>query len=151
MNDIGPQRFDLIGIKHIVPWRHITFTVGHRINKPSVSIARKVSQIDPPLRVAHTRAVARRAMAREQRCTSFDLLWRKLRLIAGRRGARAHERETQAYSRKNVHMLVANCLPYSGINAKVHTEPPVGTRSATFMVRLRTPPMPDRTATYCRP
>ena len=40
---------------------------------------------------------------------------------------------------------------YSGINAKVHTDPPVGTASATFMTRLRTPPMPDRTATYCRP
>jgi hypothetical protein len=40
---------------------------------------------------------------------------------------------------------------YSGISAKVHTEPPVGVRSATFITRLSTPPMPDSTVTYCRP
>jgi hypothetical protein len=47
--------------------------------------------------------------------------------------------------------VVANHRAHSGISAKVHTEPPVGVRSATFMTRLSTPPMPDSTVTYCRP
>jgi beta-lactamase family protein len=63
--DIGPQRLDLFGIKHIVPRRHGALSICHRIDKARVGIARKGPQIDRPLRIAHARAVARRTVACE--------------------------------------------------------------------------------------
>jgi hypothetical protein len=64
-DDIGPYRFNLIGIKHIIPWRHIALPVSHGIDKTCMGIARKVSQIDRPLRIAHTCAVASCTVPRE--------------------------------------------------------------------------------------
>jgi hypothetical protein len=42
-DDIRPERFDLVGIKRIVPWRHIALPVGDGIDKTCVSIVREVS------------------------------------------------------------------------------------------------------------
>jgi len=64
-DDICPQGFDIIGIKHIVPWRHIALPVGHGIDKTCVGVARKVPQINRPLGIAHTCAVAGRTVVRE--------------------------------------------------------------------------------------
>src|SRR5215831_9366073 len=88
--------FDIIGIKHIVPWRHIALPIGHGIDKTCVGVARKVPQIDRPLRIAHTCAVAGRTVVREERRAFSDLLWSKLWLTVLRCGAVAHERETEA-------------------------------------------------------
>src|SRR6516225_3901560 len=63
--DISPKLLDLLGIKHIFPRRHIAFPVSYGINETCSGIARKLSQIDRPLRIAHTSAVTCRAMARE--------------------------------------------------------------------------------------
>jgi hypothetical protein len=49
----------------IVPRRHIAFTVSYGINKTCVGIARKLSQINRPLWIAHTGAVTGRAIASE--------------------------------------------------------------------------------------
>ena len=89
--------------------------------------------------------VAGRAVLREQRFTLLDLYRRKSRVL--RPDARTKKCEAEGSS--NPHS--SRNLSYSGINANVHTDPPVGVRSATFMTRLRTPPMPDRTVTYWRP
>ena len=64
-DDIGPYRFNLIGIKHVIPWRHIALPVSHGIDKTCVGIARKVSQIDRPLRITHTCTMASRTVARK--------------------------------------------------------------------------------------
>jgi len=64
-DDIGPYRFNLIGIKHIIPWRHIALPVSHGIDKTCMGIARKVSQIDRPLRITHTCTMASRTVARK--------------------------------------------------------------------------------------
>src|SRR6185436_6502030 len=75
-DDIGPQRLDLRGFEHVIPWRHVALAVGHRIDKTVVGVARKGPQIERPLRIAHARAMAGRAMAREQRRALLDLLRR---------------------------------------------------------------------------
>ena len=64
-DDIGPYRFNLIGIKHIIPWRHIALPVSHGIDKTCMGVAWKVPQIDRPLRIAHTCTMASRTVARK--------------------------------------------------------------------------------------
>src|SRR5262249_58509789 len=48
---IGPYRFNLFGIEHIIPRRHVALAVGHRIDETRASVARKGTQVDCPLRI----------------------------------------------------------------------------------------------------
>src|SRR5437870_175769 len=59
------------------------------------------------------------------------------------KGRRARPRKREAEDAGPSH-------PHSGINANVHTEPPVGTLSVTTRLAML-PPRPDRTVKYCRP
>src|SRR5712691_3836166 len=143
-DDIRPQCFDVVGLEHVAPRRHVSHAVGHRIDEARVVLARKFSQIDRPLRLGHARTVAGLAPDFVKLRALPDLL-RRERLPVLRRGARARKREADA---EESHLLRP---PLStGINANVHTEPPAGTLSVTR--RLATlPPRPERTVTYCRP
>ena len=88
-------------------------------------------------------------MAREQRRALLDLLRRDPG--ASWAAALAQTSARPRLAAAITFMSSRDRVPYSGISAKVHTDPPVGVPSATFMTRLRTPPMPDSTVTYCRP
>src|SRR5262249_14770848 len=62
---VAPKRFDIVWMQHVVPRRHVAFSVGHGIDKSCVGVGREVPQIDRPLRIAHTCAVAGRTVVRE--------------------------------------------------------------------------------------
>lgn len=107
-DDIGPQRLDLPGFEHVIPWRHVALAVGHRIDKTVVAVARKGPQIERPLRIAHARAMAGRAMAREQRRALLDLLRRDPGVIVLGRGARADQREAEACGCNHFHVVAGS-------------------------------------------
>jgi hypothetical protein len=67
--------------------------------------------------------------------TGPRLYWSKLRGPILRRGARAEQREAEGRGWIAFMSWRITCA-YSGIGAKVLTEPPVRVRSATFMTRL---------------
>ena len=95
--------WQLFGIEHIIPRRHVAFAVGHGIDETRVSIARKSTQVDCPLRITHARAMARRTIAREQIGTLLDLLRREFRRALLSCGGQAEERQAEAGGHKSVH------------------------------------------------
>src|SRR4030081_3326519 len=106
-------------------------------------LPRKFSQILRPFRVGEARPVTGLAMGFVER-RAFPDFFRRERLPLLRRRARAGEPRDEA---EESHSLFAR---YSGINANVHTGPPVGTLSVTTRWAML-PPRPDRTVKYCRP
>src|SRR6267143_404252 len=143
-NDVGPQRFDVVGLEHIFPRRHVSHAVGHGIDEACMVLPRKFSQILRPLRVGEARSVTGLAVSLVEPRAFPDLLrGERLAACVLRGGARAREREAEGEP-------AAASRLHSGISANVHTEPPAGTLSVTR--RLATlPPRPESTVTYCRP
>src|SRR5262249_49141690 len=141
---VSPQRLDIVGRQHIAPRRHVVLAVRHRFYKTPAIVLRDRRQVERPRWILHLVAVAGRTICCIDFSARLDLLRRKFRLTGLlRHGAHAQERKAKHENPEQRH------LPgYSGINANVHTEPPVGTESA--MKREATlPPRPDSTVTYC--
>jgi hypothetical protein len=86
----------LFGIEHIIPRRHVALAVGYRIDETRVSVARKSTQVDCPLRITHASAVARCTMAREQISALLNLLRREFQRAFLSCGAHAEERHAEA-------------------------------------------------------
>src|SRR5258708_5875326 len=139
-NDVRPQRVDIGGLEHIAPRGHVSHAVGHGIDEARAVLPRKFTQILGPLRIGEARPVTRLAVGFVERRTLPDLFGSE-RLAVLRHGAGAREREAEGAAQSHAH---------SGIKAKVHTAPPVGTLSVTTRFAML-PPRPERTVTYCRP
>src|SRR6266545_3274113 len=144
-HDIGPQRFDVGGLQHVAPRRHVVLSLDHRICKARELPGRKGAQVEAASRVVHLPPMTRHAIGRVERGAVADLLgseWLRL-------GARAGEHEAEAADVAKLHRCRGR-FGYCGINANVHTEPPVGTLS-TAIRRATLPPSPDAMLTYCWP
>src|SRR5215471_9089978 len=72
-----------------------------------MSVARKSTQVDCPLRITHARAVARCTIAREQIGALLDLLRGEFRRALLSCGAYAEERQAEARGHKSVHAAVS--------------------------------------------
>src|SRR5258706_5325106 len=92
-DQIGPQRFDVVGFQHIAPRRHVALAVRHRVDETRVFIAWKSAKIDCPWRIGHAIAVTRRAVSRVELSAFFDLLRWKFSAGVLRDSARTRERQ----------------------------------------------------------
>src|SRR6516164_5956500 len=129
-NDIGPQRLDVGRLKQITPRRHVVFAFAHRIGEARILLGRKRAQIETASRIVHAWPMTRHAIGRVDIRAPVDLLLRELRLLRLlRSGARADEHEAEAENIEGFHFFLRPS-DYSGINANVDTEPPLGTLSA---------------------
>src|SRR5690348_4448788 len=105
-DDIGPQRFDVLGFEHTAPGRHLVLAPRDGGDEALVLVVRELAQVERALRILHARAVAGRAVALVDRRATLHLL-----RLGRLRGDRAAEEE--------------RC--YCGSSANVHTEPPGAT------------------------
>src|SRR5260370_37639005 len=57
-HDIGPQRFEVAGLTHVAPGRHVVLALGDRIGKARILPRRKRAQIEAAAGVVHGRPMA---------------------------------------------------------------------------------------------
>src|SRR5260370_39596102 len=95
---------DGFGIEQGIPRRDVALAVGHRIDETRVSVARKSTQVDCPLRITHARAVAGCAIEREQIGALLDLFRREFRRALLSCGAPTDERQCEAPGPKSLHV-----------------------------------------------
>src|SRR5437660_7752272 len=129
-DDVGPERLDVLGLEDAAPRRHLVLAARDCAHEALALVVRKLAQVECALRILHARAVARRAIALVEVGAALDRLRR--RCLRECRAARQH---------------------HCGKSAKVHTEPPGGTRSfsASRLMFQYSPPIPESTVTYCLP
>src|SRR5262249_15040476 len=109
--------------EHVIPRRHVAFAVGHRIDETRVSVARKSTQVDCPLRITHPRAVAGCTIAREQIGALLDLLRREFRHALLSCRAHAEERDAEARGHKSVHAVAIGYVTRASARTSLPNRP----------------------------